>query len=188
MNLNHNGKANEFCKQVATACRGVHYFRWWRHSMSADFAALLIWLSSRMLIISARRPSDESSATIHRLNWGPLPPNKVVRIAQHVREEEGKGVCVPGIISSIFFISLPFCMMCSANIDFPSAYMKSLVCCLNVVLKSIWFFLCRICWVWNVLHLGHIYVAVIMLTENLGSSITFLSPAYSMERGRELWV
>ena len=37
---------------------------------------------------SARRPSIEGY-TIHRLKWGPLPPNEVGKITKHVREEEG---------------------------------------------------------------------------------------------------
>ena len=39
---------------------------------------------------SARRPSDDGSATSHRLNWGSLPPIEVGRIAQHVRKGEDR--------------------------------------------------------------------------------------------------
>ena len=37
----------------------------------------------------AKRPSDERCDTGHRLKWGPLRPNEVVRIAQDVRKREG---------------------------------------------------------------------------------------------------
>ena len=40
--------------------------------------------------ISSRRPSDEGYATSHRLKLGPLPPNEVGRISQHVRKGEGR--------------------------------------------------------------------------------------------------
>ena len=33
---------------------------------------------------------DEGCATNHRFKWGPLPPNEVVWIAQHVRQERRK--------------------------------------------------------------------------------------------------
>ena len=33
---------------------------------------------------------DEDSETIHRLKWGPLPPNEVGRIAQHVKKGKGR--------------------------------------------------------------------------------------------------
>ena len=36
------------------------------------------------------KPSDEGCATSHRLKWGPLHPNEVDRIAQHVRKGEGR--------------------------------------------------------------------------------------------------
>ena len=39
---------------------------------------------------SARRPSNEGFATIHRLKWGPLPPNRVSKITRHVSKEEGR--------------------------------------------------------------------------------------------------
>ena len=39
---------------------------------------------------SAKRPSDEGCSTIHRLKWGPLPPNEVDMIAQQVEEGEGR--------------------------------------------------------------------------------------------------
>ena len=39
---------------------------------------------------SARRSSDDGCVTIHLLKCGPLPPNKVGRIAQHIREEEAR--------------------------------------------------------------------------------------------------
>ena len=32
---------------------------------------------------------DEGSANSHILKWGPLPPNEVGRIAQHVKKGEG---------------------------------------------------------------------------------------------------
>ena len=38
--------------------------------------------------ISARRQSNKGYASSHRLKWGPLPPNDVDGIAQHVREGE----------------------------------------------------------------------------------------------------
>ena len=38
----------------------------------------------------SREPSDEGCATSYRLKWGPLPPNDVCRIAQHVSEGEGR--------------------------------------------------------------------------------------------------
>ena len=38
----------------------------------------------------ARRPSDEGCTTGHRLNWGPLLPNDIGRIAQHSRKEGRK--------------------------------------------------------------------------------------------------
>jgi hypothetical protein len=38
----------------------------------------------------ARTPSNESFTTSHRARRGPLPPNEVDRIAQHVREGEGR--------------------------------------------------------------------------------------------------
>ena len=41
---------------------------------------------------SARRPSDEGCAINHRLKSGPLPPNDVGKIAQHVRGER-RDVC-----------------------------------------------------------------------------------------------
>ena len=34
--------------------------------------------------ISAKRQSDEDCATSYRLEWGPLPPNDICRIVQHV--------------------------------------------------------------------------------------------------------
>ena len=39
---------------------------------------------------SARRPSGEGCATSNFLKSGPLPPNEVGKIAQHVREEKGR--------------------------------------------------------------------------------------------------
>ena len=38
----------------------------------------------------ASRLSGERCATIHRLKWGPLPPNEVCRIAKHVWKGEGR--------------------------------------------------------------------------------------------------
>ena len=37
-----------------------------------------------------KRSSDEGCATSYRLKWGPLHPDEVGRIAQHVGEGEGK--------------------------------------------------------------------------------------------------
>ena len=34
--------------------------------------------------------SDEGCATSNHLKWGPLPPNYVGRIAQHVRKGDGR--------------------------------------------------------------------------------------------------
>ena len=36
-----------------------------------------------------RTSSHEGCATSHWLKWGPLPPNELGRIAQHVRKGEG---------------------------------------------------------------------------------------------------
>ena len=33
---------------------------------------------------------EEGYVTSHRLKWGPLPPNEIVRISELVREEEGR--------------------------------------------------------------------------------------------------
>ena len=49
---------------------------------SSEFI-LRLWKSS------SRRLSDQGPATIHRLKWGPLSPNDVGRIAQHVGKGEG---------------------------------------------------------------------------------------------------
>ena len=44
---------------------------------------------------SATRPSDEGSVTTsHRLKWGPLPPNEIGRIAQHLKKGEER-ICCP---------------------------------------------------------------------------------------------
>jgi hypothetical protein len=40
--------------------------------------------------LQLKRRSDEGYATSHRFNWSPLPPNEVGRIAQHVREAQGR--------------------------------------------------------------------------------------------------
>ena len=39
------------------------------------------------------------------------------------------------IVSSIVFISCPSLRTCSENLDLPSAYLKSFLCSLNLVLK-----------------------------------------------------
>ena len=39
---------------------------------------------------SARRPSDEGCVTSDRLKWDSLLPNELGRIAQHVRNGEGR--------------------------------------------------------------------------------------------------
>ena len=54
----------------------------------------------KSLKTSARRPSDSSYPTIHRLKWGSLPPNEVGRIAQHVSKGEGRKGQV-GLIRSL---------------------------------------------------------------------------------------
>ena len=39
---------------------------------------------------SARRQSDEGSASSHHLKWGPLPQNYLGRIPQYIRDGEGR--------------------------------------------------------------------------------------------------
>ena len=39
---------------------------------------------------SVRRPSDEGAMRPVHLKWGPFPPNKVGKIAQHVRKGVGR--------------------------------------------------------------------------------------------------
>ena len=52
------------------------------------------------------------------------------------------------IVSSIVFISCPSLRRCSENLNLPSAYLKSFLCSLNLVLKFLWLFLYKICCSW----------------------------------------
>ena len=47
------------------------------------------------------------------------------------------------IVSSVVFISCPSLRTCSENLDFPSAYLKSSLCSLNLVLNLV---LCSSTW------------------------------------------
>ena len=50
-----------------------------------------------------------------------------------------------GHMFSMFLNTCPLCMMCSADFEFYSMYIKSLLSSLNLVLKFHWFFVFRIC-------------------------------------------
>ena len=54
--------------------------------LCTDLLEFALWLRKT----SATRQSDENCATSHRLKWGPLSPNEVGRVAQHVWKGEGR--------------------------------------------------------------------------------------------------
>ena len=58
----------------------------WYCELYTDLLAFTLQLKNT----STKRPSDEGCVTSHSLKWGPLPPNEVGRITQHIREGEGK--------------------------------------------------------------------------------------------------
>ena len=60
----------------------------WSRGLCTDSLAFVLQLRKT----SARRPSDEGCVTSLHLKCGPLPPNEVGRIAQHVKQREGRSI------------------------------------------------------------------------------------------------
>ena len=79
----------------------------WNRGLCTDLLAFTLKLSKT----SAKRPSEEGSATSNCLKWGPLTPNDVERITQHVREEEGRKLVKDGdgsIVGSYSYLGFRF--------------------------------------------------------------------------------
>ena len=60
----------------------------WSWGLCTDLMAFALQLRKPQKT-STRRPPDEGM-TSHCLKWGPLPPNDVSRIAQHIKKGEGR--------------------------------------------------------------------------------------------------